>query len=57
MQVKRYRIDYDHWKCITEKNFIQKRLDDDQYHGYLGIIEIIKVRVFLNSRIHNQVRY
>ena len=44
MQVKRYRIDYDHWKCITEKNFIQKRLDDDQYHGYLGIIEIIKVR-------------
>jgi hypothetical protein len=43
MQIKRYRIDYDHWKCITEKKFSQKRLDEDQYHGFLGIIEINKV--------------
>lgn len=40
MQVKRYRIDYNHWKCIKEKSFYQKRLDKGEYHGYLGIIEI-----------------
>lgn len=43
MQIKKYRIDYNHWKCITKKSFYQKRLDGNQYRGYLGIIEIDKV--------------
>lgn len=43
MQVKRYRIDYNHWKCIKEKSFFQARLDKEQYRGYVGILEIGKV--------------
>lgn len=40
MEIKRYRINFENWKCITEKRFTQKRVDDDTFNGYAGLVEI-----------------
>lgn len=41
--MKRSRLSYDEWKCITSKKLTGKHVDTDFYKGYIGLIEIEEV--------------
>lgn len=39
----RCRITYDEWKCITKKERIGKDIDNADFSGYIGLLNIIEV--------------
>lgn len=41
--MKRCRLSYDEWKCIVSKNITGKRIQEDFFQGYIGLIEINEV--------------
>ena len=41
--MKRSRLSYDEWKCIVSKNISGKRIQEDFFQGYIGLIEINEV--------------
>ena len=41
--MKRSRLSYDEWKCITSKGLHGKRIDSELLTGYVGLIEIHEV--------------
>ena len=41
--MKRSRLSYDEWKCITSKNVFGKRVNSELLNGYIGLIEIKEV--------------
>lgn len=41
--MKRCRLSYDEWKCIVSKNITGKRIREDFFQGYIGLIEINEV--------------
>ncbi len=41
--MKRSRLSYDEWKCITNKKIKGKQVITDFFDGYLGIIEVEQV--------------
>lgn len=41
--MKRSRLSYDEWKCITSKDIFGKRINSELLNGYIGLIEIKKV--------------
>lgn len=41
--MKRCRLSYDEWKCIVSKNITGKRIQQDFFQGYIGLIEINEV--------------
>ncbi len=41
--MKRCRLSYDEWKCIVSKNITGKRIQQDFFQGYIGLIEISEV--------------
>lgn len=46
MEIKRYKINYVSWKCITKKRFFQERIDDKNFNGYVGLVIIDEVSQF-----------
>lgn len=42
--MKRCRLSYDEWKCIVSKNITGKRVQEDFFQGYIGLIEIIVLK-------------
>lgn len=43
MEIKRYKINYENWKCIIKKKFIQHRIEDSNLKGYIGMLFIEEV--------------
>ena len=41
--MKKYRLTYDEWKCITKKQQRIRFLSNDRFCGYIGILEIEEV--------------
>ena len=41
--MKRSRLSYDEWKCITSKERFGRRVCTDFYKGYIGLLEIKEV--------------
>lgn len=41
--MKRCRLSYDEWKCIVSKNITGKRIQEDFFQGYIGLIKINEV--------------
>lgn len=41
--MKRSKLSYDEWKCIISKNLRGKRINEDFFQGYIGVIEIEEV--------------
>ena len=41
--MKRSRLSYDEWKCITSKDIFGKSVNSKLLNGYIGLIEIKKV--------------
>lgn len=41
--MKRCRLTYDEWKCITSKKIISKAIDTTDFSGYVGLINIFEV--------------
>ena len=38
--MKRSRLSYDEWKCITSKDILGKRVNSKLLNGYIGLIDI-----------------
>ena len=41
--MKRSRLSYDEWKCITNKKLTGKSINTDFLKGYIGLLEIEEV--------------
>ena len=41
--MKRSRLSYDEWKCITSKDIFGKRVNSELLNGYIGLIDIKEV--------------
>lgn len=41
--MKRSRLSYDEWKCITSKELSGRQVSTDFYKGYIGLLEIKEV--------------
>ena len=51
--MKRSRLSYDEWKCITAKKLKGKQVDTDFFKGYIGLLEIEKVTEKQVYQAHN----
>ncbi len=44
MEIKKYKINFENWECITKKKFIQKKIDNYKFTGYIGLLLIEDVK-------------
>lgn len=52
--MKRSQLSYDEWKCIISKELSGKRVKEDFFEGYIGLIKILQVSEAQRWEVHGE---